>query len=114
MMPRSWPSPPAPAHNSQVGIVSRQNDRFHSALDAVRVEFDAPIREELLETVPVIQCVADCFRCWTAAGQPRKLPLEPSAQVLYKRSTFGLTYRKPMAGILAADLRFYLVEGCNA
>src|SRR5215831_21245398 len=43
MTPRSWPSPPAPAHNPKVGIVATESDAADGVFSDVVVGFEPGI-----------------------------------------------------------------------
>src|ERR1700733_2861272 len=60
-------------------VFSRQTDRPHGALDAVVIEFDASVVEELLQPIPMVQCIPDRLGRWTASRQFRDLRFEPEA-----------------------------------
>jgi hypothetical protein len=99
---------------SQKRVLAAERHRPRGTLDAVAVEFDAPIVEEPKQSLLVAQRVADRLRHGAARRQPWQHRLEPDEQLLGQRTAPRLAFGQTPLRRGAADLGLDRVECIDA
>jgi hypothetical protein len=114
MTPRSWPSPPASAHNPQVGIVAPDGDAAQRPLGGVVGHAQAAVVEEADQRVPGVEAVGDRLGDLAVGRQPGVLLAQPCFQRFDPRPAACLADAPALGRRLAVDLALDVEQGIGA
>jgi hypothetical protein len=102
--------------NSSVRVIARaparcwgircwpiQHNRTDASFDNVGVEFDAPVIEETVEPMPMMQAVADRFGDRRVARSARELLLEPGFERQHQRFALVPAHRTAPVSAVPTD-----------
>lgn len=107
----SFPTAIAPAEEIVFASERHGSDR---PVDGIRVKFDAALVEEAGLSIPARQCITDRFAEIAAAGQLRKLHLQPEAKAVNDRLGECAPRRQPTRRRLTTQLHFDGIEASDA